>query len=324
MIPVRTADDLMALGTGYQRSMTLFAALRLGVFEALSSGPAAAPTLARHLGTDSRRLSILLDALAALGLLRKEGDRYANAEVASRFLLPGKSSMASILLHHLDGWPDWGRLERTIRAGRRGRAKEGTFQENFIRGMEDNSRERAEAVAELFPLRPGERVLDLGGGPGTYAVAWALRYPGADITIFDTKATLRVTRKVLEEKGAAGLVRLAAGDFLKDPVRGPYDFIWISQILHAFPEKECLLILRRARRALAPGGRVAVQEFLLRGDRTAPPGPALFSVHMLAMTEGGKAYTAGDVAAMLERAGFREITAGTSDDRGVGIVTART
>jgi ubiquinone/menaquinone biosynthesis C-methylase UbiE len=323
MIPVRSADGLMELGTGYQRSMILFVALRLGIFEALSGRPAAGRVLARRLDADPGRLAVLLDALAALGLLRKEGERYANADVASRFLLPGDLSKASLLLHHRDGWSDWGRLERTIRAGRRGRAKEDGFRENFIRGMEDNSRERAEAVAELFPLRPGDRVLDLGGGAGTYAVAWARRYPGADVTLFDTEATLRVTRKILKEKGAAGLVRLKGGDFLEDSIGGPYDFIWVSHVLHAFPEEKCLLILRRTRRALAPGGRAAVQEFLLGEDRASPLGPALFSVHMAAVTEGGRAYTAGEVAAMLERTGFREIAAGAPDGRGVGILTAR-
>ena len=323
MGPVRTLDDLMAVGHGYQRAMTLFAALKLGVFRGLAAGGCDASALARRIGADPGKLSVLLDALAALGLIGKKGKTYRNARVARDLLLPGPRSKESILLHHLDGWGEWGRLPAKVRNGRTPRGgAEGNWQENFIRGMEENARERAAAVAGRILFRPGDRVLDLGGGPGTYAVAWADACPGSKITLFDTPATLRVSRKILREKGAEGRVRLMEGDFLADPLGGPYDFVWISQILHAYPESDCVKLLRRARSVLAPGGRAAVQEFLLAEGKTSPPGPVLFSVHMVAVTEGGRAYTGREIAAMMKAAGFRKISADRPDPRGVGIVRA--
>jgi len=323
MGPVRTVDDLMAVGHGYQRAMILFAALKLGVFRGLAAGGCDASALARRVGADPGKLSVLLDALAALGLVGKKGKTYRNAQAAQDLLLPGPRSMESILLHHLDGWGEWGRLSETVRTGRTPRGgAEGNFQENFIRGMEENARERAASVARRIPLRRGDRVLDLGGGPGTYAVAWADACPDAEITVFDTPATLRVARKILREKGADGRVRLVEGDFLQDPLGGPYEFVWISQILHAYREADCVKLLRRARSALVPGGRVAVQEFLLAEGKTSPPGPVFFSVHMVAVTGGGRAYTAREIAAMMKTAGFRIISADRPDPRGVGILRA--
>ena len=322
MIPVRTLESLMGAAHGYQESMALFVALRLDVFSALAGGARDAASLARSIGADRRNLSILMNALAAMGLLKKTGVKYRNTGLSRDFLAAGPRTKRSILLHHLDCWGDWTSLERKIRGGRKGRSEGCGFQENFIRGMEDNARERAVQVAARFPLRAGERVLDLGGGPGTYAVEWAKRYPGAEITVFDVPETLRVTRKILKEKGSSRLIRLAEGDFMRDPLGGPFDFIWISQILHAYSEKDCLAILRKARRATAPGGRIAVQEFLLDESKTAPPGPAFFSVHMVAVTEGGRAYSTGEIAAMLKSAGFMKISAGNTDIRGVGVVTA--
>ena len=348
MARVRSLDDLMEAAQGYQRSMALFAALKLGVFSALARGSADAVTVARRVGADPRRLAVLLDGLTAMGLLRKTAKRYRNGEVAASFLTDGPRSKSSILLHHGDCWRDWSRLEETVRGGRKGRPPGGDEQENFIRGMEDNARERAALVAGRFRLRPGERLLDLGGGPGTYAVEWARRYPGAAVTLFDTRATIRITRRILEEKGASDVVRVIEGDFLEDPIGGPYDFIWISHILHAYSEKDCRTLLRKARRALAPGGRsrhpgfaapghpdlrgtrpsvdvgrVAVQEFLVDEGGASPPGPAFFSVHMVAVTEGGRAYSAREVAGMLRAAGFGKTTFAGRDARGVGIVTAR-
>ena len=323
MGPIRNVDDLMAVGHGYQRAMILFAALKLGVFRGLAAGGCDASALARRVGADPRKLSILLDALAALGLVVKKGNTYRNARAVPEFLLPGPRSMESILLHHLDGWREWGRLSATVRAGRTPRGgTEGNWRENFIRGMEENARERAAAVAGRFPLRRGDRVLDLGGGPGTYALAWADSCPGAEITVFDTSATLRIARKILREKGASARVRLVEGDFLKNPLGGPYDFVWISQILHAYSGPDCVKLLRRARSALAPGGRVAVQEFLLADGKTSPPGPVFFSVHMVAVTEEGRAYTGREIAAMMKAAGFRKISVDRPDPLGVGIVRA--
>ena len=323
MFPLNSLESLMQAGHGYQRSMTLFTALRLDLFSALAGGASDSRALARRLPADPRNLSILLNALVAMGLLAKKGAKYRNAKLAGDFLAAGPRSKRSILLHHLDCWPDWAKLEGKIRGGRKRRQEKSDYHENFIRGMEDNSRERAAVVAVRFPLRPGERVLDLGGGPGTYAVEWAKRYPGVEITVFDTRETLKVTRKILEEKGVYRLVRLSEGDFMSDPIAGPFDFVWISQIFHAYSEKDCRAILRKVRRAMAPGGRIAVQEFLLKESKTAPPGPAFFSVHMVAVTDGGRSYSAGEIASMLKAAGFNKIRADKPDPRGVGIVTAQ-
>ena len=322
MVPVKSVDDLMELAYGYQRSMALFAALRLDVFSELARGAADARSLARRLSATPRSLSILLDALVAAGLLAKTGDAYRNSAVAKDFLAEGPGSKRSILLHHLDCWGEWAGLEAKIRGGKKGPRRPTEYQDKFIRGMEENARERASFVAARIALSAGERLLDLGGGPGTYAVEWARRYPGARITVFDTPATLAVTRKILREKGASSLVQLREGDFQKDPIGGPYDVIWISHILHAYSEKDCIALLAKSRRALAPGGRVSVQEFLLKESRTAPTGPAFFSVHMLAVTEGGRAYTAREISSLFRSAGFRKTAADRPDPRGVGIVSA--
>src|SRR3989304_4506157 len=171
IVKVTTVDDLMEMAHGYQRSMVLLPAVDLGIFSALSEGPSDALRLARRVAADPPRPSLLLNALVGAGLLRKKGKTYRNGEIASRFLADGPLSKASILLHHLDCWPEWTTLSGKIRAGVKAPGKRKGYQENFIRGMEDNARERAISVAKRFPLREGERVLALGGGPGTDAVA---------------------------------------------------------------------------------------------------------------------------------------------------------
>ena len=320
MKPVRNLDDLLALGSGYQKSMILFGSVRLGVFRGLADGPLGASSLAQKIGANPFRLEILLDALVALGLIHKTGGRYRLSAAAKEFLLPGERSREAILLHVMSCWSDWGNLVEKIRGGRKKPGRESGFQENFIRGMGESSRERAHATVRKFPLKDGERLLDLGGGPGMYAAAWAKTYPGAEIFLFDLPETLRVTRKIIAEDGNVGRIRLLRGDFLKDSVGGPYDFVWISQILHAFAEKDCIGLLGKARDALAPGGKAAVQEFMVSEKKTSPPWPVFFSVHMVAVTQGGRTYTAKEIAAMMKKAGLRNIKAFPPDQGGIGIV----
>ena len=320
MALIRNLNDLMELGQGYQQSMILLCSIRLGVFRGLAKSPLSALELARNIGADPSRLEVLLNGLVALRLLSKAGGCYRLSRAAREFLLSGRQSRESILLHLMDCWDDWGKLAGKIRGGQKKRGGEVGYQENFIRGMGENSRERAEAVARKFPLRSGDRLLDLGGGPGAYAVAWATAYPGVEVFLFDLPATLRVTRKILKEKRVEGRVRLLQGDFLKDPIGGPYSFVWISQILHAFSQKDCVKLLGKARAALAPGGKAAVQEFMVCERKISPPGPVLFSVHMVALTEAGRTYTSNEIAAMMKEAGFRGIKAFPADPGGVGIV----
>lgn len=129
MIPVKSVEGLMEAAHGYQRSMVLFVALRLDLFSALAGGAADARGVARKVSADPRGLSILLNALVAMGLLRKTGTRYRNAGVARDFLASGPRSKRSILLHHLDCWGDWAGLEKKVRRGRGARPREGNFQE---------------------------------------------------------------------------------------------------------------------------------------------------------------------------------------------------
>ena len=320
MKPVRNLDDLLALGSGYQKSMILLCSVRLGVFRGLADGPLDASSLAQKIGADPLRLGILLDALALLELIHKTGGRYRLSGAARQFLLPGVRSQESILLHVMNCWSAWENLEGKIRRGRKNPGSKSEYQENFVRGMGERSRERAHATVRKFPLKDGERLLDLGGGPGMYAAAWAKAYPGAEIFLFDLPETLRVTRKIIAEDGNVGRVRLLRGDFLKDSIGGPYNFVWISQILHAFSEKDCIGLLGKARDALLPGGKAAVHEFMVSEKKTSPPGPVFFSVHMVAVTEGGRTYTAKEIAAMMKKAGFCNIRTFPPDRDGVGIM----
>jgi SAM-dependent methyltransferase len=302
------------------------AASRLRVFESLDSSPATAPGTARRIGAkDTRRLAALLDALVALGVLERSGGRYRLNEAGRRFL-PGPGTVAPRARHLLDHWEAWGRIAGRIGGASAGGGERG-YREDFARTMEENSRGRAASVAARFPLPPGARLLDLGCGGGAYGAAWLLSCPGAEVTFCDLPATIPVTRKILRERGigaSRGGARFLGADVLRDPVGGPYDFAWISHVLHGVGPEAVLRILGKVREALAPGGTAAIQEFLPGEDGTEPEGLSFFRLHMAAVTDGGRLYTARELKGLLRKAGFRSVSGGEADGEGVGIVTGRT
>jgi ubiquinone/menaquinone biosynthesis C-methylase UbiE len=185
--------------------------------------------------------------------------------------------------------------------------------------MDDVTRELAPQVVAQLELTGARRLLDLGGGPGTYARAFLTIHPHlAEVTIFDLPFALAVARERLAGFERRGDVPLVAGTFHDDPLGDGFDAIWISQVLHSQNEADCRRLLAKAVQALAPGGRLFVHEFLLDGSRTQPLTAALFAMHMLVMTAGGRAYGGDEIAGWMKEAGLVDIAVRkVSDDTGV-------
>jgi len=190
---------------------------------------------------------------------------------------------------------------------------------DFIRGMDDVTLELAPQVVAQLELGGARRLLDVGGGPGTYARAFLATHPQLeDVTIFDLPSALAVAAERLEGCARRADVQLLAGDFHSDPLGNGYDAIWISQVLHSQDEAGCIALLSKAAEALLPGGMLMVHEFLLDDNRVQPLTAALFAVHMLVMTAGGRAYSGTEIAGWMRDCGLAAVEVRkVSDDTGV-------
>jgi predicted O-methyltransferase YrrM len=309
-------EQLMSMARGFQTTKMLMVAVDLGLFDFLEE-PRSAVETAAWLKADARATGIFLNGLAALGILIKGVDYFKNSEPASRFLVQGKEDYRGAIIKHMGhtwerGWND---LKTTILVGspqgiepetwvdtRPKRDEEGT--RAFIWGMHAIARDLAPRVAAKLDLTGVRRLLDLGGGPATYAIVFAQANPDLQATVFDLPLPLTIARENIEKSGSAGRVHTMEGNFLQNDIGAGYDFIWVSQILHSHDEAQCKLIIGKAVAALNPGGVLAIQDFYLDADGASPPGAAMFGVHMLAVTPRGRAYTHGEVAEWLQEAGL--------------------
>lgn len=299
---------------GYQMAAILLGALRAGLFEGLAHAPRTAAELAEDCRLDARATETVLLALAAHGFLARDGDRFALAPGYGDFLTRvGSHSMVSILRHNANLLPRWLRLEETLRTGRpvdlpRPTEDGESGLRDFICGMADISRASSHAVINALGLARGERsyrrMLDLGGGPATAAIAFAQALPELEAVVFDLPAVVEIAREQIADAGLENRITTRAGDLHTDGLGERFDLVYISNIIHMLAPGETGGLFGKVRAALEPGGTVIVKDFLLDDDRMTPVFGAVFSVNMLLGTPGGKSYTLSETRDLLRAAGF--------------------
>ncbi len=316
-MPALNAAGLADMILGYRRAKILFTAAYLDIFSCLDR-PQTAGSLARRLKLDLRAAEIFLDALAAMGCLEKNGSRsYRNAPVSSRFLVRRSPEYLGHNLKYQEIlWDAWGELRRCLEKGgairplRHWLTRHDGFVEEYIRGMSDIARRPAEEVATIVDASDARDLIDVGAGPGVYSLAFLRRNPRLNATLLDLPETLRITRGILGRRAdVRGRLRLKSGDYLKDSLGSNCcDIVLLSHITHDESAQSNRLLIDKSYRALRPGGRVVIHDFMLEPSRTSPEFGALFAVHMLTYTSGGRTYTAQEYARWLREAGFKRLS----------------
>jgi SAM-dependent methyltransferase len=300
----KQAQEFARLSGGFRASRVLLTANNLHVFEHIGNGATSAE-LAKDLKTDPRATEILLDAVTALGLLRKSRNIYRLTASAKQFLLPDSPRYQGDMLRHMDTlWKNWSGLDEVVKSGRPNRSSDRSHGV-FIRAMHNNAVLRAANLLKALDLRGVKHALDLGCGPGTYGIEIAKR--GIEVTLFDLPNTVEIAQEMIRKAGVWN-VDFRGGDFHFDDIGNGYDLVLLSQVLHSHSPIESLALLGKIHSALAPGGMVAVHEFTLAEDRASPVPGALFSVNMLVNTAEGRSYSLREMKGWLAKSGFGKIS----------------
>jgi acetylserotonin O-methyltransferase len=311
----------------FRRSKAMFAAVSLGVFEALASGPKSPTDLAHDLRADPDALERLLDACVGLQLIRKQGDRYENAPVATAYLTQTSPYRLTGYITYSNDvfWKLWGNLEDAVREGthRWGQTyglegaifahffrTEGAKRE-FLMGMHGQGVISSPHVVGAFDLSRFRRLVDLGGATGHLAMAACRRWAELRAVVFDLPEALPLAREVVGASPVADRIEFVAGDFFADPLPEG-DVFALGRILHDWGEKKILRLLGRIHHRLPQGGAVLIAEKLLLEDRTGPGWAQMQDLNMLVCTEG-KERTLAEYEALLERVGFGEVIACRTD-----------
>lgn len=294
----------------YWETKILLTAVKLDVFSAIDTRPKSAHEIAERIGADAPTLGILLNALVAMKLLTKGGELFSNSSTALTHLVRDSPQyVGHLLLLHDAEWNNWGRLEETIRTGRR-MIDRHVFEtdpemgSNVLTVLNRIGQQSGPDLARRLNLTGQERILDLGGGAGTNAIAFCQVYPELAATVFDLPATLRLTEKTVKEAGFESRIRLLPGDFNSDPLGGPYDLVLMSDILHYQTFQMNRDLAEKVFASLDSGGRLVIKDRFLEESGAGPAWTTAFAVHILVNTQHGRCYRASDAAQWLTEAGF--------------------
>jgi (2Fe-2S) ferredoxin/ubiquinone/menaquinone biosynthesis C-methylase UbiE len=297
---------------GFQESRVILTAIELDLFTAVGEGATPAQVAAR-IDAEARATEMLMNALVAVQLLTKRDGTFANTPIAARFLvsnLPDSHRMA--LMHTAHIWKRWSTLTEAVRAGTAvasgetpERGEEWT--QAFIAAMHRNAAERAQLVVGAVGAEGVARMLDVGGGSGAYSIAFAKANEKLHADLLDLPGVLPIAQGHIEQAGLAARVHTRPADLRSGPLGSGYDLAFVSAICHMLSVVENRDLLRRCWRALAPGGRLVIQDFILEPDKTAPKSAALFSLNMLVGTKEGASYSEPEYAEWMREAGFAEV-----------------
>src|SRR3989449_308456 len=295
--------------TGVQ-TCALPISLELDLFTAIGARTWPIATLARHLRADQRGLDILCRNLAALGLLVKRGSTYRNTPLARTELTRRSPAYRGAYLDLITNhWHDFTQLTDSVRSGKPLDADEPespAWRRSFTWAMHQRSREQAKTVARFLDLRRARTLLDLGAGPGTYAMAFLAANPALRATVADRPTALKVAREIAATHPAKARLSFATLDFMSDPLPGRYDVVWLSNIIHIYAPTQNVGLFRKIRKALTPDGRLIIHDAFLTDPRGLYPiDTTAFALTMLLFTDTGNTYASRDVMRWLRKAGYR-------------------
>lgn len=309
---------IMDIIMGFAASQTLFTATQLDLFTRLSDNPATIEEIAARLSAPYRSVEMLVVGCAALGLLVKRGDRYSTTLLSETYLVRDKPTYMGGFLYFSERrmYPGFAKLRAAIETNkpqtydpdREDRmtialknpkaARTGTL------GMHGLTIAAGYALAEVLDFTPYHKILDLGGGSGALCIPIALKYPHIEAIIVDLPLVCQATEEVIAQYGVSNQVKTYPGDFFKGGFPEGADVVLLSQVLHDWSKDECLIILKNAIETLPKGGKIIVNEWLIKDDKTGPLAAAMLSLTMLIDTQGGANYTGAEISDMLKKVGF--------------------
>ena len=274
-----------------------------------------AEQISSEIGTDASLTEKFLNALVALQLLSKHDGRYTNSKLASTFLMKSSPFSQGNLLRLSGRNSDNGSKLNSILKGdvqkKKGERFEDVFDPSFILAMAEGSmrgslHRTVNEVSVLPEFQNARKLLDLGGGHGLYAIAFAEMNPDLKAAVFDLPHVTEVTKEFIERYGMNERIGVIGGDFFEDEIESGYDIIFASDVFYRKPD-ELSSVLKKVYDALNKGGSITLKHWILNDDRTAPPTSVLFDLKLSLWGDRHHIYTESEYIELLKSAEFSNV-----------------
>ncbi len=312
-----TPQRIQQMAWGYGPPLIIEAALRHDIFDALDGGAKTVEEIAACSGASPRGVRIVMNALTGLELLTKDAEgRYALTSESAAFLVSNRPGFLGGVIRHTSTQlvPKWLKLSEVVRTGRGAASvnqeRDGVaFFHQFVEDIFPMSYPAAQALAQALDVASAKqsvRVLDVAAGSGVWGIALAQRSSHVTVTAVDWPGVLDVTLKVATRFGVEEGFSFVPGDLKTADFGRGYDIATLGHILHSEGEARSRALLKKTYEALAPGGTIAIAEFLVDEGRTGPPLGLIFAVNMLVNTDDGDTFSYPEISSWLCEAGFED------------------
>jgi O-methyltransferase domain/Dimerisation domain len=310
------------------RPAALLAALQLELFNALGNSAMTGEELAAAIGVQPRRLLPVLNVLLLIGLLRREGERYANSEEAAHYLVKGKPSYIGGI-HEL--YADLHRAvlstADSIRTDRPAAEHDFTQMSDealaaFFRGLHGIGIVQGRELAKQHDFSRFERLVDVGGGSGSMAIGACEACPGLRATVLDLGRVVPIAQRFISEAGLTERITATFCDITAQPSELTYDVAVLRSFIQVLSPEQAARAIRNIGRSMRLGGEIYVLGYVLDDTRSSPWEAAAYDVAFINIYQGGQSYTDGEYRRWLRDGGFDQIDRKLMGNN-MSLVTAR-
>ena len=306
--PPVNPEPIMRLATGFMAAKHLFAANELGIFEALGDSEATVEQLAARTGLTPRAARISADAMVALELLERRDDRYRNSRLSATFLAGLTTADLRPFLRFWDriSYPAWTKLAEALASGPPQEIFEldDELQEVVSAGIESILAGPAAALGRLYDFSRHTRLLDIGGGTGSWSIAVARSHPHLKATVAELDTVAEFARRRIEEAGLSSRLEAVACDVLTEPLPVGFDVFLIANVVHYWSPRTNVEVLRRIRDVAQEGARLLLADFWTDPTHTQPVAAALMAGEFAVHLRDGDVYSVDEARNWLSESGW--------------------
>jgi len=316
-------ESLLSIGTSFQIGYILFESIKMKLFDALQGKTISTGALSRNLHVSEASLIRVMRVLYTAGILEKSGCRFKNTALSKKYLCTdGEKYIGDFLLHSESLHEPWSQLKKSIRTNKMmppGKKKISSYPsrlKKFLRAMHAAGVIKSEYIKDKFHFHKYSEMLDVGGGMGTYAVSFVRENKDLHATVFDLPPVVSHAKSYIKKSLLESRIKVHAGECLTDLFpRGPFDLVFLSNLLHIYDTQDCKKIILKAAKVLKKNGTLLIHDYIFgSGDAVAV---SLFDITMLIGTPQGKCPEKKDLQKFMRAAGItrtrsEDIKGGTS------------